>query len=72
MVSGRLVIQLRDADGGDMELGPGDVYRRAARRGALPARADGEVSALLIEPRGTVNTGDTPSARTTELRELEG
>jgi hypothetical protein len=30
------------------------------------------VSALLIEPRGTVNTGDTPSARTAELRELEG
>ena len=34
-------------------------------------RADGEVSALLIEPQGTVNTGDTPSERTAPLRELD-
>jgi mannose-6-phosphate isomerase-like protein (cupin superfamily) len=71
VVSGRLVIQLRDADGGDMELGPGDVY--VVPRGVEHCpRADGVVSALLIEPRGTVNTGDTPSDRTAELRELEG
>ena len=71
VVSGRLVIQLHDADGGDMELGPGDVY--VVPRGVEHCpRADGEVSALLIEPRGTVNTGDTPSEHTAELRELEG
>ena len=69
VVSGRLVIQLREADGGDVELGPGDVY--VVPRGVEHCpRADGEVSALLIEPKGTVNTGDTPSARTAELRDL--
>lgn len=70
VVSGRLVIQQRAADGGDVELGPGDVY--VVPRGVEHCpRADGEVSALLIEPRGTVNTGDTPSERTTQLRELD-
>ena len=69
VVSGRLVIQLREADGGDVELGPGDLY--VVPRGVEHCpRADGEVSALLIEPQGTVNTGDTPSARTAELRDL--
>ncbi|WP_448811611.1 cupin domain-containing protein [Agromyces bauzanensis] len=70
VVSGRLVIQLRDEDGGDVELGPGDVY--VVPRGVEHCpRADGEVSALLIEPRGTVNTGDSPSERTAVLRELD-
>ncbi|MBM7832635.1 mannose-6-phosphate isomerase-like protein (cupin superfamily) [Agromyces cerinus] len=67
VVSGRLVIQLRD---GDVELGAGDVY--VVPRGVEHCpRADGEVSAMLIEPRGTVNTGDTPSERTAQLRELD-
>ena len=67
VLSGRLVIRLRD---GDVELGPGDVY--VVPRGlAHGPRADGEVSAILIEPQGTVNTGDTPSERTTELRDLD-
>ena len=71
VVSGRLVIQFREDDGGDVELGPGDVY--VVPRGVEHCpRADGEVSAMLIEPRGTVNTGDTPSERTAELRELDG
>jgi len=66
VVSGELVIQLRD---GDVTLGPGDVY--VVPRGVEHCpRADGEVAALLIEPQGTVNTGDTPSARTAQLREL--
>jgi mannose-6-phosphate isomerase-like protein (cupin superfamily) len=66
VVSGRLVIQLRD---GDVELGAGDVY--VVPRGVEHCpRADGEVSAMLIEPRGTVNTGDSPSERTAQLREL--
>ena len=65
--SGQLVIQLRD---GDVSLGPGDVY--VVPRGVEHCpRADGEVSALLIEPQGTSNTGDTPSERTTRLQELE-
>ena len=67
VVSGQLVIQLRD---GDITLGPGDVY--VVPRGVEHCpRADGEVSAILIEPQGTVNTGDTPSERTAELRELD-
>jgi mannose-6-phosphate isomerase-like protein (cupin superfamily) len=70
VVSGQLVIQQREEDGGDVALGPGDVY--VVPRGVEHCpRADGEVSALLIEPRGTVNTGDTPSERTAVLRELD-
>ncbi|GAA4379944.1 cupin domain-containing protein [Agromyces bauzanensis] len=71
VVSGELVIQLRDEDGGDVVLGPGDVY--VVPRGVEHCpRADGEVSAILIEPQGTVNTGDTaPSERTAVLRELD-
>jgi len=70
VISGRLVIQQREADGGDVELGPGDVY--VVPRGIEHCpRADGEVSALLIEPQGTLNTGDTPSHRTARLRELD-
>lgn len=67
VVSGQLVIQLRD---GDVSLGPGDVY--VVPRGVEHCpRADGEVSALLLEPQGTVNTGDTPSERTAHLRDLD-
>ena len=67
VVSGQLVIQLRD---GDVSLGPGDVY--VVPRGVEHCpRADGEVSALLIEPQGTSNTGDTPSERTAQLRDLD-
>lgn len=70
VVSGRLVIQLRDEDGGDVELGPGDIF--VVPRGVEHCpRADGEVSALLIEPRGTANTGDTPSERTAAVQELD-
>ena len=67
VISGELVIQLRD---GDVVLGPGDVY--VVPRGVEHCpRADGEVSALLIEPQGTLNTGDTPSERTAQLREFD-
>ena len=67
VVSGQLVIQLRD---GDVTLGPGDVY--VVPRGVEHCpRADAEVSALLIEPQGTVNTGDTTSERTAQLQELD-
>ena len=66
VVSGQLVIQLRD---GDVALGPGDVY--VVPRGVEHCpRANGLVEALLVEPRGTVNTGDAGGERTVELREL--
>jgi mannose-6-phosphate isomerase-like protein (cupin superfamily) len=67
VLSGQLTIQLRD---GDVELGPGDVY--VVPRGVEHCpKSEGEVSAILIEPQGVVNTGDSPSERTAELRELD-
>ena len=66
VISGDLTIQLRD---GDVHLGPGDVY--VVPRGVEHCPlADGEVSAVLIEPAGTVNTGDVGGERTSVLKEL--
>lgn len=60
VLSGRLTIQLRD---GDVVLDPGEVY--VVPRGVehCPV-ADEEVHVLLIEPRGTPNTGDPATAVT--------
>lgn len=66
VLEGRLTIQLRD---GDVELGPHDVF--VIPRGVEHCpRADDEVLAVLFEPRGTVNTGDNPGDRTTQVRDL--
>ena len=55
VLSGRLVIQLRDRD--DVELGPGELF--VVPRGVQHCpRADEETHVLLIEPLGTSNTGD--------------
>jgi mannose-6-phosphate isomerase-like protein (cupin superfamily) len=55
VLRGRLTIQLRD---GDVELGPGELY--VVPRGVEHCpRADEETHLLLIEPRGTPNTGDS-------------
>lgn len=60
VISGRLTIQMRD---GDVTVGPGQLY--VVPRGVEHCpQADGEVAAMLIEPRGVVNTGD---ADTNEL-----
>ena len=54
VLSGRLTIQLRDRD---IELSAGELY--VVPRGVEHCpRADEEAHVLLIEPRGTVNTGD--------------
>ena len=54
VIEGRLTIQLRD---GDVTLGPGQLY--VVPRGVEHCPiAEGEVSAMLIEPAGVVNTGD--------------
>ncbi len=63
--TGRL-FQLRDRD---VALGPQDVFVVPAGVEHCP-RADEPVTALLIEPRGTVNTGDAGGERTTQVREL--
>ena len=64
--SGQLTIQLRDRD---IQLGPDDVFVVPAGVDHCP-RADEEVLAVLLEPKGTVNTGDAGGAMTAELREL--
>jgi mannose-6-phosphate isomerase-like protein (cupin superfamily) len=66
VLEGRLTIQLRD---GDVELGPGELY--VVPRGVEHCpRADEEAHVLLIEPRGTVNTGDAGGPMTAPEREL--
>ena len=54
VIDGRLTIQLRD---GDVTLGPGEMYVVPQGVEHCPI-AEGEVSAMLIEPVGVVNTGD--------------
>jgi mannose-6-phosphate isomerase-like protein (cupin superfamily) len=65
VLRGRLVIELRD---GEVELEEGELY--VVPRGVEHRpRADGEAHVLLIEPRGTPNTGDSgaPAAPEIEL-----
>ena len=60
VLDGELTIQLRD---GDVVLGPGELY--VVPRGVEHCpRAEREVRALLLEPRGVVNTGDAGGALT--------
>lgn len=67
VLSGELTIQLRDRD---VVLGPNDVF--VVPRGVEHCpKADAEVSALLIEPKGTVNTGDAGGEMTAELQEFD-
>jgi mannose-6-phosphate isomerase-like protein (cupin superfamily) len=79
VISGELTIRQRgndrdshnDSDNGlaDVVLGPQDVY--VVPRGVehCPVAVD-EVCAVLIEPKGTLNTGDVGGALTNPLREL--
>lgn len=54
VLKGKLTIQLRDRD---VELGPGELFVVPKGVEHRP-RCDEEVHVLLIEPRGTPNTGD--------------
>jgi mannose-6-phosphate isomerase-like protein (cupin superfamily) len=66
VLHGRLTIQLRDRD---VELSPGEVF--VVPRGVEHCpRADEEAHVLLIEPRGTANTGDAGGRRPAPEREL--
>lgn len=66
VLSGELTIQLRDRN---VVLGPNDIF--VVPRGVEHCpKADSEVSALLIEPKGTVNTGDAGGQMTSELLEF--
>jgi mannose-6-phosphate isomerase-like protein (cupin superfamily) len=76
VISGRLTIQLRDGGGhGDRDgegdggadrvvvLGPGELF--VVPKGAEHCpRADEETAILLLEPAGTLNTGDAGGSRT--------
>ncbi|WP_114855381.1 cupin domain-containing protein [Brachybacterium sp. YJGR34] len=68
VLSGVLTIQMRDRD---VVLHPNDVY--VVPRGVEHCpMASEEVHAILIEPQGTVNTGDAGGDLTSPLRELDG
>ncbi|WP_336047644.1 cupin domain-containing protein [Streptomyces sp. CA2R101] len=60
VVSGRLTLQLRD---GEVALGPGELF--VVPRGVehCPV-AEEETAILLLEPAGTLNTGDAGGPRT--------
>jgi mannose-6-phosphate isomerase-like protein (cupin superfamily) len=61
VVSGRLVIQLRDRD---VELNAGELF--VVPRGVEHCpRADPEAEILVIEPMGTTNTGDAQASEMT-------
>jgi mannose-6-phosphate isomerase-like protein (cupin superfamily) len=60
VLGGELTIELHD---GDVRLGPGELYVVPKGVEHRP-RAAGEVRAVLIEPRGVVNTGNAGGERT--------
>jgi mannose-6-phosphate isomerase-like protein (cupin superfamily) len=64
VISGELTIGLRD---GDVVLGPGELY--VVPRGVEHCPR-GSAEVLLIEPRGTANTGDAGGPLTAPEREL--
>jgi mannose-6-phosphate isomerase-like protein (cupin superfamily) len=66
VLKGRLTIQLRDRD---VELNEGDLF--VVPRGVEHCpRADEEAHVLLIEPRGTPNTGDAGGPLTAREQEI--
>jgi mannose-6-phosphate isomerase-like protein (cupin superfamily) len=66
VLDGRLTIQLRDRN---IELSEGEMF--VVPRGVEHCpKADQEAHVLLIEPRGTLNTGDAGGELTAEEREI--
>ncbi|HWI32956.1 MAG TPA: cupin domain-containing protein [Lapillicoccus sp.] len=68
VVEGTLVIQLRD---GDVVVGPGQLYVVPKGVEHRPV-AEGDVSVVLVEPEGTVNTGDAGGPLTAVPEDLTG
>jgi mannose-6-phosphate isomerase-like protein (cupin superfamily) len=64
VLSGRLTIRM---DGGNVELGPGQVYVVPRGTPHQPVSPDG-AQVLLLEPSATVNTGDSPGELTAQRR----
>jgi mannose-6-phosphate isomerase-like protein (cupin superfamily) len=66
VLDGELTIQLEDRD---VQLGAGELY--VVPRGVRHCpRADQEAHVLLIEPRGTPNTGDAGGELTAREEEI--
>jgi mannose-6-phosphate isomerase-like protein (cupin superfamily) len=66
VLAGQLTIQLRDRD---VVLNEGELF--VVPRGVEHCpKADVETHVLLIEPRGTPNTGDAGGDRTAQEREI--
>jgi mannose-6-phosphate isomerase-like protein (cupin superfamily) len=66
VLKGHLIIQLRDRD---VELSEGELF--VVPRGVEHCpRADEEAHVLLVEPVGTVNTGDAGGSLTAAERSL--
>ncbi len=66
VLRGRLTIQLRDHD---VKLGEGEMF--VVPRGVEHCpKADKEAHVLLIEPKGTANTGDAGGELTAEEVEI--
>ena len=61
VVRGRLRMQLRD---GDREVGPGEFIIVPRGVEHCPKALTDEVHVVLLEPRGTLNTGNVTDART--------
>jgi mannose-6-phosphate isomerase-like protein (cupin superfamily) len=60
VVAGRLRMQLRD---GDREVGPGEFIVVPKGTEHCPLALTDEVHVLLLEPKGTLNTGDVVNER---------
>lgn len=66
VLDGHLTLRLRDRD---VELGPGELFVVPAGVEHCPYAAE-EAHLLLIEPTGTVNTGDAGGPLTAEPVEI--
>lgn len=63
VVAGRLRMQLRD---GDRDVGPGQLIIVPRGVEHCPKALTDEVHVVLLEPKGTLNTGNVTNARTVE------
>jgi mannose-6-phosphate isomerase-like protein (cupin superfamily) len=61
VVAGRLRMRLRD---GDREVGPGEFIVVPRGTEHCPLTLTDEVHVVLLEPRGTLNTGNVTNERT--------
>lgn len=60
VLKGSLTIRFDD---GQVDLGPGQLYVVSRGTPHQPVSSEG-AEVMLVEPRSTVNTGDTPSELT--------